>query len=73
MLWLGARDEKNIIVACHSGFLLNVFNSAIEFPGSEAASNSQTARMQSWFETGTASFMSLLFVTKFEPHSQYRN
>lgn len=51
MLWLGAREEINIVVACHSGFLLNVFNSAIEFP-SQAAADSKDDQMQSWFETG---------------------
>ena len=51
MLWLGAREEINIVVACHSGFLLNVFNSAIEFP-SQGAADSKSDQMQSWFETG---------------------
>ena len=48
MLWLCARDETRIVVACHSGFLLNVFNSAIEFPSQGVADS----REQSWFETG---------------------
>ena len=48
MLWLGAREETRIVVACHSGFLLNVFNSAIEFPSQGVADS----REQSWFETG---------------------
>ncbi len=36
-----------MVVACHSGFLLNVFNSVIEFGAGDAAE-----RMGKWFETG---------------------
>ena len=58
MLWVGAREEKNIVVACHSGFLLNVFNSVIEF-SSQGAAATEADQMQSWFETG----MGIPFVT----------
>ena len=40
----------SVVVACHSGFLLNVFNSVIEFGAGDAAE-----RMGKWFETGVRS------------------
>ena len=46
MLWIAAREESTVVVACHSGFLLNVFNSALEFDAS------QIDTMGKWFETG---------------------
>ena len=51
-------------VACHSGFLLNIFNSALEF---DAAS---VDTMGSWFETGE--MRTLAFAVVGNPHPWVR-
>lgn len=43
MLWVAARPEQHIVVACHSGFLLAVFNGVLEI---------EDPAMSSWFDTG---------------------
>ena len=51
-------------VACHSGFLLNIFNSALEF---DAASVDTMGR---WFETGE--MRTLSFAVVGNPHPWVR-
>jgi hypothetical protein len=48
--WRFPPSFCSVVVACHSGFLLNVFNSVIEFGAGDAAE-----RMGKWFETGVRS------------------
>ena len=44
MMWIAAREESTIVVACHSGFLLNVFNSALEFDESQVDTMGKRAK-----------------------------
>jgi broad specificity phosphatase PhoE len=52
MEWLASREEKNVAIASHSGWLLTVFNGVLECHES----------LKGWFQTGEMRSVMVEFV-----------
>ena len=60
MMWMAARPETTMAVACHSGFLLALFNAVLETDDGKA---------KSWFETGEMRTLDIAIVGNPVPHA----
>ena len=60
MLWMAARPESTLAVACHSGLLLALFNAVLD---------TDDAATKSWFETGEMRTLNIAVVGHPVPHA----